>query len=990
MATGYDGEITLGVKLSPSDVKKSAQALQKEIEKIFETSAGKPTDAKFEKMKSQLVKSSTKAQELVKTLEKLENTKIPTKEYKELEKALESTRKKYNSLLDKRFDLETAGQPVTASLTDNIKNTGDAYAQLKDEMASLTEEEKYALDTEKIDAVKDKLSEVNNQTRVLTQSTIDYGNELEEAARKAEDGTFLDFDSDELEDETYRLRDVAKILTESFLTNIGPALQTIGSTILKSIVTPLKLATTGFISFGTAAMKATHGGVLAPFVKLGSSLLGIGKSADSAGISVKKLLMTFLRYGLGIRSLFFLFRKLRSAIKEGFNNLAQFNGGSNDVATAINSLKDSLTTLKNAWAAAFAPILQFVAPILQTLIDMLITAANAVASFFAALGGQSKVIKATKNQEALGSAIGGTGAAADKAKGQLASFDELNLLDQDSGGGGGGGGAGGLGFDYEEVESQFSDLAELFKKSWENADFYEIGAMVGKSIKDALDKAYDYLTDPIKDFCERLAKSLATFLNGMIEVDGLGTSIGKTIGAVFNDAFLFVNTFLKNFHWASLGKLFGESLISAFREFDWGNISTFLSAKWIALMDAVRGFVQSIDWAQLPRDIWDAIVEFVAGIDITGLVSSISALIFSIMSAVVTFLGSMLQGALELAFNIHEYFEPYLEQAREAGWNLIDGIAMGIWDFAKNIWSWLCEHVFDPIAEAFDEYFQIGSPSKLMEEKGFDIMQGLFNGIQSLVNAVIEIWDKLKNKVIEIFNKLRDKIKEIWNSIKTTVSTVVTGIKDTVVGIFNSIKDTLGSIVDTVKSKVTGAFNAITSFASSVFNGMKTAVVNCFSGMWDGIKGFINLILGGVEDMANGAVNGINALIGVLNTLNFDIPDWVPILGGKTFGLNLGYVGGVSLPRLAQGAVIPPNKEFMAVLGDQSNGTNIEAPLSTIQDAVREVNEENAQNMIQLLQELIEVVESKNLTISKREIGDSAIEEINFRTKRTGRTPILG
>ena len=105
--------------------------------------------------------------------------------------------------------------------------------------------------------------------------------------------------------------------------------------------------------------------------------------------------------------------------------------------------------------------------------------------------------------------------------------------------------------------------------------------------------------------------------------------------------------------------------------------------------------------------------------------------------------------------------------------------------------------------------------------------------------------------------------------------------------------------------------------------------------------------------------------------LSFEIPDWVPEYGGKELNLGLSKLSTVSLPRLAQGAVIPPNKEFMAVLGDQSHGTNIEAPLDTIKQAMAEVLGTNNSNqeVIQLLQQLITVVENKNLTIGDKEIG---------------------
>lgn len=104
------------------------------------------------------------------------------------------------------------------------------------------------------------------------------------------------------------------------------------------------------------------------------------------------------------------------------------------------------------------------------------------------------------------------------------------------------------------------------------------------------------------------------------------------------------------------------------------------------------------------------------------------------------------------------------------------------------------------------------------------------------------------------------------------------------------------------------------------------------NGFISGIEGMINSVISMFEKMINWVVDG-------LNKISFDVPDWVPAIGGKKFGFNLSRINfdRVSVPRLAQGGVIPPNREFFAVLGDQKHGTNIEAPLDTIKQAVAEV-----------------------------------------------------
>lgn len=128
-----------------------------------------------------------------------------------------------------------------------------------------------------------------------------------------------------------------------------------------------------------------------------------------------------------------------------------------------------------------------------------------------------------------------------------------------------------------------------------------------------------------------------------------------------------------------------------------------------------------------------------------------------------------------------------------------------------------------------------------------------------------------------------------------------------------------------------------------VFGGLVDFVTGVFTGDWEkawgGVvkifKGIWNTILSIVGSVVNLIIDGINWLISKLNTIQFSIPDWVPGIGGKSYGINISPVEKWEIPYLAQGAVIPPNREFLAVLGDQKQGTNIETPLSTMIQAFR-------------------------------------------------------
>lgn len=193
------------------------------------------------------------------------------------------------------------------------------------------------------------------------------------------------------------------------------------------------------------------------------SIRKMGDSAKKSKAGFNIGMKSILKYAFGIRSLFVLVNKLRSAMVEGFKNLAQFNDGVNPTNTALSNLKSALTQLKNSFAVAFAPILTVVEPILTRLISLLSTAMNYVGQFFAALTGASTFTKAIKVQENYAKSLNETAAAAKKAKGSLASIDELNNQSkQDSGSASGTVSPNDM-FEVSPIESKIAGLADKIK-----------------------------------------------------------------------------------------------------------------------------------------------------------------------------------------------------------------------------------------------------------------------------------------------------------------------------------------------------------------------------------------------------------------------------------------------------------------------------------------------------------------------------------------------
>lgn len=158
------------------------------------------------------------------------------------------------------------------------------------------------------------------------------------------------------------------------------------------------------------------------------SVRKLGDSAKQSGKSFSAGVKSMLKYAIGVRSLFALINKLRSGIKEGLKNLVQIDGGQNSLNGAISSLMSSLTMLKNSFGSAFAPIITTIMPLLTLMIDKLSEAATTVGKFFAALSGSGTFTQAVKVQEDYAKSLSDTAKNAKKAKGQLAGFYDLNVI----------------------------------------------------------------------------------------------------------------------------------------------------------------------------------------------------------------------------------------------------------------------------------------------------------------------------------------------------------------------------------------------------------------------------------------------------------------------------------------------------------------------------------------------------------------------------------
>lgn len=219
---------------------------------------------------------------------------------------------------------------------------------------------------------------------------------------------------------------------------------------------------------------------------------------------------------------------------------------------------------------------------------------------------------------------------------------------------------------------------------------------------------------------------------------------------------------------------------------------------------------------------------------------------------------------------------------------------------------------------------------RLMFQGFLDFFGGIFTGdFQRAADGLTDIFDGLGAVFGSIIDGVKDGLNLFldWLNEKThgAFASDIQFLKDTFSSILDGVKEVLGGVIDFITGVFTGDWD-------KAWGGIKRV----FTGIWDGI-------VGALEAAVNLVVRGVNWLIDQLNTVSFDVPEWVPLIGGKKWGFNISHVSEVTLPRigdaapgLATGAVIPPNREFLARLGDQKSGYNIEAPESLIRRIVRE------------------------------------------------------
>lgn len=499
-----------------------------------------------------------------------------------------------------------------------------------------------------------------------------------------------------------------------------------------------------------------------------SSLKGLGKSSNKVSQSILKLSNMF--------KLMLIRMAMRAAIqgvKEGMQNLVQYSDSANQ---SMSNLMSGMTYLKNSFAAAFAPILSIVAPVLNTLINLLATAVGYINQFFSALGGGGTFVRAKKANEDYAKSLKSTGGAAKQAgkdaKKALAPFDDLVQIQQqgaDASGGGGGGASPSDMFETVGIDQGISDFANQLKEMFAAGDWEGIGQLIGQKINEAVQGFTQFISwDNIGAQITAFVTAFTTLFNSLVStIDwyAIGIMFGTGINTLANTLYLL----LTQIDWFMLGNALGIGLMGMIDTVDWNLFGATIGAFFQAKISGLLGFVLAVDWGAIGTAIATCLMGLTGQIDWAQLgylfAAGLNAAFRTLGEFAATF--DWVEFGTQLATSLSTFFQTFdWAGAGTAISDIVIGILNALvtfitetdwWAFGDGVatalehidWTTVANRLFAVIGAALGgigaiigglisdgvvaakEYFQ-----GKIEECGGNVVDGIFKGIMDAMKAV--------------------------------------------------------------------------------------------------------------------------------------------------------------------------------------------------------------------------------------------------------------
>lgn len=526
------------------------------------------------------------------------------------------------------------------------------------------------------------------------------------------------------------------------------------------------------------------------------------------------------------------------------------------LAESFNSVK---AAIGQGLINVFTPVLRVV----NTLVSKLQVAATAFKNFTTSIfgdagGGNTAVSDAAADVEGMAGNMSDTAASANATKRALAGFDKLNNISSSSSGSSEGNGTAAIGaIDTSEITSSVNDSISKVKSDisgftkWIKSNF---GSTFSSILKDGKTNFNNLKTNVKKVWSDilKLKSPLQNWFN--IDFAAFSNTLLRVAGDSLNNMFALFNQ-----QFADLWNLAVAPVLSNFVTVGLPMVTQFAREMLnsIGLMNDEIYSIATLLWTEgiapllkLFSDTWNDCIN-------------------------------------SLAEFWNEWGQPIFDGINEAISNTADII--------KQVWEQWIKPVWDVFMETLDT---------LWTEHMKPLVTNLLDFVGEFVTAAAEIYNKF---IAPVVSYLIDLLAPVFKNTFGDILKVVGGI--------------IGNIVDSINGILT-ALKGIIKFVKGIFTGdWKTAwegIKNIFGGIWDAmvtiVKAPVNLIIGFINAMISGVESAINFVISGLNKLSFDVPDWVPVIGGETFGIDIKKVDFKRIQYLAKGGIV--NTPTLSVVGE--------------------------------------------------------------------------
>ena len=657
----------------------------------------------------------------------------------------------------------------------------------------------------------------------------------------------------------------------------------------------------------------------------------ITNNIKGMGTGLRQGIGNVMKYAMALFSL----RSIYSVLSGCANTwLSSQNAGAKQLSANIEYMK-------YAMGSALAPVIQFVTNLVYQLM-------KAIQSVAYALTGVNIFAKASASSYA--NMAGNAKKAKEETKQLAGVHDEINNISDSNNSDSGSGGTTAPSFDLSKVDNSIIDVIK-------NGNWYEVGATIGEKLNDAMNSIP---WDKIQNTAKKIGTNIAQFLNGFIATTDW-KQVGNTIAQGINTAIYLVQSFVHTFNWSGLGSAVANAINGFFKNTNWGALGDTISTGIKGALNGITTFFKDFDWSFIVQ----GLIDFCKNIDWNGIVDSMFEMLGSAFASFINLgmiLGEKINEAIDEAGNF------FSEKIKECGGNVVEGIFKGIIEALGNLGQWVIDHIFTPFIEGFKNVFGIHSPSTVMAELGTYMIQGLLDGISSLIDSIKQIWENIKQTAISIFNSVKDNISNIFNNIKNIASNIWNNITSNIKNAVSNIKNGIVQNFQNAYNSIQNIFSNIGSFFSGVwsrvrntFSSLGTSIGNAISGaVKSGINGVISLI----ERTINSAIRLINGGIRLINL----IP-----------GVYVGSINTLSLPRLAKGGVLT---EATTVLAGEYSGARTNPEIVTPQNIMRDTFEDVLSNYSGNSDDRPIYL---TVNVGNKKLGQILLDDLKDRTRRTGK-----